>query len=112
MRIMVAAMLVLACGAARADDCDKAMTQNDINRCAEDRYDAADRELNAVWRALPPSLQASLRDEERRWIARRDDACKAEAAESEGGSIYPTEFYGCMERKTRERTRVLRASHP
>jgi uncharacterized protein YecT (DUF1311 family) len=109
MRMLVAAMFALAAGAARADDCDKAVVQNDINRCAQGRYDAADRELNGAWRALPDSTKTSLREEERDWIARRDAACKAEAAESEGGSMYPTLYFGCMEKKTRERTRVLRA---
>ena len=111
-QLAIAALLLLAPAAARADECDKAVVQNDINRCAQDRYDAADRALNDAWRALPDATKASLREEERAWIARRDAQCKEEAAESEGGSIYPTLYYGCMETKTRERIRALKSSHP
>ena len=108
-RLLAIAALLLASTAVRADECDKAVVQNDINRCAQGRYDAADRALNDAWRALPDAAKTSLREEERAWIARRDADCKAEAAESEGGSIYPTLYFGCMEKKTRERTRTLRA---
>jgi uncharacterized protein YecT (DUF1311 family) len=106
------ALLLLASTAARADDCDKAVVQTDINRCAQARYETADKELNAAWRALPDVKKTSLRGEERAWIARRDADCKAEAAENEGGSIYPTVYFGCMEQKTRERMKALRSSHP
>ena len=44
------------------------------------------------------------------WIARRDTACKAEASESEGGSIYPTLLFSCMAEKTKARIRELEAA--
>lgn len=102
------ALLVLAATAARADDCDKAVVQNDLNQCAQDRYDAADRALNDVWRALPDARKTALRGGERAWIARRDADCKEEAAENEGGSIYPMVYFGCMEKKTRDRADWLK----
>jgi uncharacterized protein YecT (DUF1311 family) len=108
-RLAIAALLLLAPAAARADDCDKAVVQTDIDRCMQGRYDAADKALNDAWRALPDASKASLRGEERAWIARRDADCKDETADSEGGSIYPTLYYGCMEKKTRERTGWLKA---
>ena len=82
------------------------------NRCAEDNYNAADRALNDAWGRLPGAAKAKLRGEERDWIARRDAACKAEAAESEGGSMYPTLLFGCMTEKTKARTRALEAKKP
>ena len=106
------ALLLLASTAAQADACDKAVVQNDLNQCAQDRYDAADRALNEAWRALPDVKKTALRGEERAWIARRDAGCKEEAAENEGGSIYPMVYFGCMEKKTRERTKALKSSHP
>ena len=110
MRTILAVALLLACTPACAgEDCNKATNQNEINRCAEDNYNGADRALNDAWGRLPDAAKAKLRDEERAWIARRDGDCKAEAAESEGGSIYPTLYFGCLEKKTRERTVRLKS---
>ena len=111
MRTFLTVALLLACTPALADeDCNKAISQNEINRCAEDNYNAADRALNDAWGRLPDGVKSKLRGEERDWIARRDMACKAEAAESEGGSMYPTLLFGCMAEKTKARTRELEAS--
>jgi uncharacterized protein YecT (DUF1311 family) len=110
MRTFLTIALLLAAAPACADeDCNKATNQNEINRCAEDNYNEADRTLNDVWGRLPDAAKAKLRAGERDWIARRDAACKAEAAESEGGSIYPTLLFSCMAEKTKARTRELRA---
>jgi uncharacterized protein YecT (DUF1311 family) len=104
------AAFLLACTPALADeDCNKATNQNEINRCAEDNYNAADRALNDAWTRLPDGVKSKLRAAERDWIARRDTACKAEASESEGGSMYPTLLFGCMAEKTKARTRELGA---
>jgi uncharacterized protein YecT (DUF1311 family) len=104
---------LLACTPAFADeDCNKATSQNEINRCAEDNYNAADRALNDAWTRLPDAVKSKLRGEERDWIARRDTACKAEASESEGGSMYPTLLFGCMAEKTTARIRALEAKKP
>ncbi len=113
MRTFLTIAFLLAAAPACADeDCNKATNQNEINRCAKDNYNAADRALNEAWGRLSEAAKAKLRGEERDWIVRRDAACKAEAAESEGGSIYPTLLFSCMEKKTRERIRALRSSHP
>jgi len=110
MRTLLTIALLLAAVPARADeDCNKATNQNEINRCAEDNYTAADRALNEAWGRLPDGAKAKLRVEERDWISRRDAACKAEAAESEGGSMYPTLLFGCMAERTKARTRELRS---
>jgi uncharacterized protein YecT (DUF1311 family) len=112
MRLFATIAFLAVSTAAQADDCDKAVVQNDLNQCAQDRYGAADRALNAAWRALSDARKIALRGEERAWIARRDADCKEEAAENEGGSIYPMVYFGCMEKKTRERTKALKSSHP
>ena len=110
MRTFLTVALLLACAPAFAEeDCNKAANQNEINRCAEDNYTAADRALNEAWGRLPDGAKAKLRVEERDWIARRDAACKAEAAESEGGSMYPTLLFSCMAQKTKARTRELQS---
>jgi uncharacterized protein YecT (DUF1311 family) len=110
MRTVLTIALLLAAVPAYADeDCNKATNQNEINRCAEDNYNAADRALNDAWGRLPDAVKTKLRGEERDWIARRDAACKAEAAESEGGSMYPTLLFSCMAEKTKARTKALQS---
>ena len=108
MRTFLTIALLLAASPALADeDCNRATNQNEINRCAQDNYSAADRALNEAWARLPEGVKSKLRSEERDWIARRDTACKAEASESEGGSIYPTLLFSCMAEKTKARTKIL-----
>lgn len=100
---------------ARADDatCDKATNQNELNACAQDNYAAADRTLNETYHSLTARLDAAgkarLISDERGWIARRDGECKAEAAQNEGGSIYPLVYFGCLTEKTKARTKELQA---
>ena len=106
-------VLLAATAPARAEeDCSRTVVQTDINLCMQQNYEDADAELNRVWKALPPETRDKLREDQRHWVTRRDIACKREAAESEGGSIYPTEFYGCMEERTRKRIKELWAQQP
>jgi uncharacterized protein YecT (DUF1311 family) len=114
MRLYLAIAFLLAATAARADDvtCDKAVTQNDLNICAEDDYKAADKALNDAWNGLDGAAKTKLRPEQRGWIAARDAKCKSVAAEAEGGSMYPLLYFGCMAERTKARTRQLRATFP
>ena len=111
MRLFTIVALLLASTAVQAaeKDCNDATNQNDMNICVEDGYKAADKALNDAWNRLSGADKDRLRDEERAWIKRRDSDCKASAAENEGGSIYPTVYFGCMAEKTKARTRTLRA---
>ena len=105
--LLAAAVLLAPAAAARADECDHATTQNELNTCAEDNWHAADKDLNDAWVALAEDLRAKLRPEQRDWIAARDRKCKATAAEAEGGSMYPLLYFGCMTEETKTRTRWL-----
>ena len=106
-------VLLAAATPARAEeDCSRSVVQTDINLCMQHNFEEADAELNRVWKALPQETRDKLREDERHWITSRDIACKREAAESEGGSIYPTEFYGCLEERTLKRIKELRAQQP
>ena len=74
-------------------------------------FRASDSKLNIRYRAVMESLSAdrrvALRQEQREWLKRRDPRCKAEAKGSEGGSIWPLEFYGCLEKLTASRTKAI-----
>jgi uncharacterized protein YecT (DUF1311 family) len=109
MRAVLIALFLLAASPARADPCDHAINQNELNTCAEDNYRAADKALNDTWAALDAPARAKLRPGQRAWIAERDRKCKATASEAEGGSMYPLLYFGCLTDWTKERTRWLRA---
>ena len=114
------AVLVL-CGAGlagAADDADPSAcrpdgNQQQMNACAVRDYRAADAILNIRYRevmaALPAPARMALRQEQRDWLRHRDPACKAEARPSEGGSIWPLVFHGCLERATRARITAIDA---
>lgn len=94
-------------------DCAKAYTQFDMNVCADQDYKAADAELNAAWTEAKATADAvgagpALLDAQRKWIAYRDAACKAEAAQYEGGSIQPLIRLTCLTRLTERRSTDLR----
>lgn len=88
-------------------------TQSEMNQCAGLNYQAADDELNAVWRDLrerrgeghswDPILEA-----QQLWIPFRDAHCESVAAPYEGGSIQPLIRSSCLADVTEQRTAQLR----
>jgi uncharacterized protein YecT (DUF1311 family) len=115
-------MLALSAAAASAEesrpypvtDCGKFTTQMDLNKCARDNLDSADRALNGAYQALMAkqddvASKQRLRGAQRAWIAFRDRQCAFEVGPQEtGGSIWPMELYGCLEGLTATRIRALR----
>ena len=85
--------------------------QQELNACAVRDYQAADSDLNkkykTVMAGLSPQVQERLRVEQRRWVKQRDPGCKAEVKNSEGGSIWPLEYFGCLQGATLKRTEEL-----
>lgn len=94
-----------------AQDCDK--NQQTMNLCAQQRYEKADAALNRTYnrnlKAQPDvAAQHRLRDAQRAWISYRDKDCAVEAGPREtSGSIWPLQYYGCLERHTMRRTMEL-----
>lgn len=106
---------------ARADapdpDCASAnLNQQEMNACAWQDYQAADKELNVVYHSLVSSQDATgrslLKKAELAWIAYRDAECAFEADAYRGGSIVPTIESSCLAERTRERTSALKAATP
>jgi uncharacterized protein YecT (DUF1311 family) len=87
--------------------------QQEMNACAVRDYKASDAVLNTTYKevmlALPPARREEIRKEQRAWLKKRDPGCKAEAQLSEGGSIWPLEFFGCLQTVTEQRTKQLEA---
>ena len=113
---VVASLALLAGGAQAANeanphDCKPDGNQQQLNACAVRDFRTADAALNIrygdVMKSLSPEMRTALRSEQRAWLKGRDPACKSESKLSEGGSIWPLEFYSCLEQSTRKRTAGL-----
>ncbi len=101
-------------GEADGIDCNHAITQIDMDMCAHKDYQAADKKLNDVYRAVMAALddagyQAKLKTAQRAWIQFRDTECTFEVAQNEGGTIYPMVYTGCVTKLTEARTKELQA---
>ena len=92
-------------------ECNDNGTQQELNACALKGYKASDQALNEkyqkVMHALNMKQRHMLRQEQRLWIKQRDYQCKQEAKDSEGGSIWPLVYYGCLDAVTKQRTKAL-----
>jgi uncharacterized protein YecT (DUF1311 family) len=80
---------------------------------AELNFNAADKELNEVYRnlkgSLDPSKQTALVQDERKWLKGLDPGCRKSAnGEAAGGSMGPTAFWQCKADTTKLRTEALR----
>ena len=120
--VLAGALLILSPAAAQAQDCNNPQDQFTMNNCAYQDWQAADVELNLVWKraiAIARSMDeytpsgetttsASLRAAQRTWIKFRDQACEAESLLMRGGSAQPLLEFGCKARLTRARTGDLK----
>ena len=116
-RIFLSACLVLLAGAsaARAQECDRGDdSQQMMNICAAEDYQAADAKLNQAYQDLISSDDADdkklLQAAQRAWISFRDAECAHSTAASSGGSIHAMEVSQCLTRLTNDRIQQLAAA--
>lgn len=116
-RLFVAFVLIITTVFAHAEDgndyqCNYGGNQQEMNACAVRDFKVADAELNIVYKKLLANLsvkqKAKLKAEQRGWLANRDPDCRTQSAESLGGSVWPLDFYSCLERMTRARVSDLK----
>jgi uncharacterized protein YecT (DUF1311 family) len=111
--------------AARAEEainCDTAVATHELNACEEKALDAADAEMNAVYKKVlafiaksgtekpydSKSWEDALRASQRAWVAFRDADCKGLIPMSwTGGTGTTGAVLGCMLAKTKARTKDL-----
>jgi uncharacterized protein YecT (DUF1311 family) len=108
--VMIAVVLMTVPALADDIDCKNAVTQFDMNRCADKDYQAADKKLNDIYRMVMAEQggdNAKLKAAQRAWIQFRDNECRFETDASEGGSIYPMEYSICLTKLTTARTKQL-----
>jgi uncharacterized protein YecT (DUF1311 family) len=89
-----------------------AQTQSAMNASAASEARAADRALNAQYKAASARLSAPsrllLRNAQRSWIGFRDAQCKFETSGVQGGSAYPMVEANCLKELSQQRARQLR----
>jgi uncharacterized protein YecT (DUF1311 family) len=123
-QLFVALLLFAAAPAfAQEDiDCNNAIAQQDMNYCAEKDFEAADAELNAIWKEAKAAAKAmdaefeepmkgaekALIAGQRGWIAYRDGQCELAGWEAHGGSMEPMLVSDCEAELTRIRTKELK----
>ena len=125
MRFLPMACLFCCCASqstmAQDIDCSNAMSQVEMTFCAGKDLDAADAELNRVYRLAIKAariqdevLEADqipsrkmLRDAQRVWIEFRDRACEAESTLFRGGTAQSQLYLTCKTRLTESRTKDL-----
>lgn len=92
-------------------DCSNPQTQQEMNQCAAQGYETADRELKTMYEQMHTQMSNASRSQletaQEEWIEFRSAECRLEAKPNEGGSMYPTVYYRCMERITRDRMKQL-----
>jgi len=108
----VSACLAVLASAAQAQECDRNDdSQQMMNICAGEDYQAADAKLNQAYKDLvgrnDDNSRKLLQVAQRAWIAFRDAECAYTTAGSEGGSIHPMEVSQCLTELTEQRTKQL-----
>ncbi|OOG67731.1 hypothetical protein BLJAPNOD_01653 [Ensifer sp. M14] len=127
---IIAGILLLAASPALAQEddinCANAMTQADMNICSHRDYEAADTELNTVYKQTVVAMRAkdkelgdisadyvgaeeALKKAQRAWIGYRDGQCELAGFEARGGSMEPMLVSGCLAQLTTTRTEELKA---
>ena len=109
--IMIGFCLVFTAASAQANNCDTTMAQQELNRCADLAFQAADGELNDAYadavafardldRTGGGGVEDRMRKAQRAWVSFRDAACEAEAFLFDGGTMQPMIYSGCLARLT------------
>lgn len=90
--------------------CYDSHTQLEMNECADRQFQAADTELNRIYKQVVAKAEndPKLKVAEVSWLKYRDDNCAYEASMYEGGSMQPMVYSFCLERMTKARTAELR----
>ena len=105
-------------------DCNNAVTQTDLNICADKDFQEADKALNAAYKQAmrraastdkavgeiePNHVGAvdALKKAQRAWIGYRDGQCGLAGFSARGGTMEPMLVSGCLADLTRKRTQEL-----
>jgi uncharacterized protein YecT (DUF1311 family) len=117
MSLMIAAITLSSIGSTQAIaidsplpsiDCTRATSNIELKYCAEQAYQAAERELNQTYEHVLTRLnlqeQQRLREIQQSWTGFRDRNCELEVYPSREGTGYGLFLHQCLERMTQART--------
>lgn len=132
-RLLLASMILFGLGSVSSPawaqdeevDCENAMAQSEMNFCANKDYEAADKDLNTVYRTTVAAMKNTdtelgeidenyvgavdaLKKAQRAWIDYRDGQCELAGFEARGGSMEPMLVSGCLADLTKRRTAELK----
>ena len=89
-----------------------AQTQLEMNDDAIRAYEKVDKELNLVYKQVIGKMseqeKTKIKTAQRKWIKMKESSCTKEAAEYEGGSMYPMIYHDCLAIKTKKRLTELK----
>lgn len=92
-------------------NCESPMTTVEMNICAAQEYQVADRKLNRVYRQLQSKLNGKqkqrLTNAQLAWIKFRDTNCNYERGQFEGGTMASQVGTYCLATMTEKRTKEL-----
>jgi uncharacterized protein YecT (DUF1311 family) len=93
-------------------DCSR-VAERQVYACSVSQYEAADRDLNDVYRKVMADQQneasrGKLKAAQRNWLQFRDNECTFETAEYEGGRLEDPTYRMCRTKLARARTKQLR----
>ena len=119
MKLIPIALFVLAFQAQANDLCDKAVTTPDVNDCGKLEHQRADQKLNAAYKAALERIdeiddpqqrkdtRQGLIEAQRLWLQFRDKDCGSVYDFWRDGTIRGAMYWGCMLRRTEQRTKDL-----
>ena len=106
---LAAGILIALSASAQDDETKCCCSTTETNICLVKVQKAVDSRLNETYQSARKHLGSStvnvsnLRDTERKWLAYRDTACKAESEIFKGGTIVPQTFHLCVVKLTKRR---------
>jgi uncharacterized protein YecT (DUF1311 family) len=107
-RCFIVFALVLSSLPAAANECDSAVTQTEMNMCADLEFRQVDSQLNEAYQELRNAYKTvdgaaeALRNAQRAWVSFRDADC-AMTRISSGGSVEKMVITQCLTKRTAER---------
>jgi len=112
--LIIANAFLLAAMPTFAQDCSNAVSQPELNKCAEAEYLSADKKLNIVYNTyrnvLNEEEKKSLLAMQKQWIKFRDLACKHETLGYKpmtNASAGPMVYSGCLRSLTEAQTKLI-----
>lgn len=87
-------------------------TPEQVNACAYDGYQRAQKQLDERWpawlRQQPANKRSALQAEQQAWGLKRDAECRDLALDAAGPQAAAGEYQGCRKQRTLERLAALR----